>query len=74
MQVGEARSGPPAGSGHPRFGEWVYPVAYGYLDGTDTNAKTQTVRNGRQSAQVTLRVTAGLAPAPLVLVAVTVVR
>ena len=24
----------PAGSGHPRFCEWVYPVDYGYLEGT----------------------------------------
>lgn len=24
----------PAGSVHPRFPEWVYPLAYGYLDGT----------------------------------------
>lgn len=24
----------PAGSAHPRFREWVYPLAYGYLDGT----------------------------------------
>lgn len=24
----------PAGSAHPRFPEWVYPLAYGYLEGT----------------------------------------
>lgn len=24
----------PAGSSHPRFPEWVYPLAYGYLEGT----------------------------------------
>lgn len=24
----------PAGSAHPRFPEWVYPLGYGYLDGT----------------------------------------
>jgi inorganic pyrophosphatase len=24
----------PAGTAHPRFPEWVYPLAYGYLDDT----------------------------------------